>query len=308
MSGMSQDTTVTQHSWRQVWLFVALAYGSSWLVALLMFLLLRTTAIGLAAQGLAVVFMFGPALAAWVVTRRFEGRGRTRELLEIRFRPNRWWAVAWLLPLAISLVTLAVSLALPWLSFDPGMSALLERFRAQLPPEQFEQIRAQVDLLPVHPFFLTIAQGLLAGPTLNALAAFGEELGWRGFLFRKLAPLGFWRSSLLIGVLWGLWHAPLILQGHNYPQHPVLGVLWMTAFCVLLSPLMQWVRARAGSVLAAAVMHGSVNALFTLALMAVKGGDDLTMGATGLPGLLTLLAFNVGLSFVMRRGSNPPAA
>ncbi|WP_340681246.1 CPBP family intramembrane glutamic endopeptidase [Natrinema gelatinilyticum] len=50
------------------------------------------------------------------------------------------------------------------------------------------------------------------------VAAFGEEFGWRGLLFLKRSPLGFWRVSLLTGVVWGLWHAPLIVQGYNSPD------------------------------------------------------------------------------------------
>ena len=42
-------------------------------------------------------------------------------------------------------------------------------------------------------------EDLIAGVTVNAVAGFGEELGWRGFLQKELAFLGFWRSSLLIG-------------------------------------------------------------------------------------------------------------
>ena len=47
-------------------------------------------------------------------------------------------------------------------------------------------------------------------------------------LQRELAELGLWKSSWVIGVIWGFWHAPLILQGHNYPQHPWAGVFMMT--------------------------------------------------------------------------------
>ena len=38
------------------------------------------------------------------------------------------------------------------------------------------------------------------------------------------------------GVIWGFWHAPLILNGHNYPQHPVVGVFMMVAFSMRGSP------------------------------------------------------------------------
>ena len=256
---------------------------------------------GVGAGIMAALFMFGPAVAAWRVSRRIDGRAGLRERLAIRFRPNRWWLVAWLVPLPAVLLITGVSLLLPWLSLDLEMTQLFEKLAAALPPEELAKARAQVNLVPVHPFFLVLVQGLIAGVTINALAAFGEELGWRGFLFREVLPLGFWRASLLTGLLWGPWHAPLTLQGHNYPQHPVVGVAMMTLFTVLLSPFMHLVRLRSGSVVAAAVAHGSINGLFGAPIMIIKGGDDLTMGATGAPGLIVLLVLNVVLFVVLRR-------
>jgi len=107
--------------------------------------------------------------------------------------------------------------------------------------------------------------------------------------------MGFWKSSVIIGVIWGIWHAPIILQGHNYPQHPVVGVLMMTIWCVLLAPIFSYVRLKANSVIAAAIIHGSLNATAGLSLMVVKGGNDLTVGAAGLAGFIVLAFVNIGL-------------
>ena len=142
--------------------------------------------------------------------------------------------------------------------------------------------------MPVGVFWLSLLQGLIAGVSVNAVAGFGEELGWRGFLQKELAFLGFWRSSVLIGFIWGLWHAPLILQGHNYPQHPITGVLMMTVWCMLLAPIFSYVRVKARSVIAAAILHGTLNATYGLSIVLVRGGSDLTTGVTGLPGFLVL--------------------
>lgn len=60
----------------------------------------------------------------------------------------------------------------------------------------------------------------MSGATVNLPFMLGEELGWRGFQFEETKLLGFWRSSLLIGVLWGLWHAPVIMMGYNYSGEP----------------------------------------------------------------------------------------
>ncbi|MFW6136657.1 MAG: CPBP family intramembrane glutamic endopeptidase, partial [Candidatus Aminicenantaceae bacterium] len=81
-----------------------------------------------------------------------------------------------------------------------------------------------------------LLQGLAAGVTANAVAAFGEELGWRGFLQKEFSGFGFRKASFLIGVIWGIWHASLILLGHNYPHTPIAGVFMMVVWCVLFGP------------------------------------------------------------------------
>src|SRR5699024_6742856 len=60
----------------------------------------------------------------------------------------------------------------------------------------------------------------------------GEEIGWRAFLYPRLEKL-YQTSALLIGgIIWGFWHAPMILMGHNYPGTPFLGVFMMVLFCI----------------------------------------------------------------------------
>ena len=125
---------------------------------------------------------------------------------------------------------------------------------------------------------------------------------------KQLAPLGFWRSSFLIGLVWGVWHAPLILQGHNYPQHPVAGCLMMVAFCVLYAPLFSYVRIRSGSVIAAAIMHGTLNGTWGLGILLLAGGSDLSVGVTGFAGLVVLAAANAGLLILDRFVAKEPVS
>src|SRR5205807_1239628 len=89
---------------------------------------------------------------------------------------------------------------------------------------------------------------LLIAPGINAIFAFGEEWGWRGFLLPKLLPLGQWRALVFSGVLWGLWHMPVILLGYHYPLHPQFGVLLMVIFCVIMGILFGWMRLGTGSI------------------------------------------------------------
>jgi membrane protease YdiL (CAAX protease family) len=84
----------------------------------------------------------------------------------------------------------------------------------------------------------------------------------------------FLKASIIIGFIWGIWHMPLILMGHNYPQHPRAGVFMMIVFCILLTPILQYITIKSKSIFAAAVAHGTLNALAELAIMSTDGGND----------------------------------
>jgi hypothetical protein len=93
------------------------------------------------------------------------------------------------------------------------------------------------------------------------LFTFGEEYGWRGYLLPRLLPLGEIRASVLLGVIWGVWHLPLILAGLNYPGVNVwMDIIVFTFVTVALSFTYTWFYvASSGSVLVAAVFHASTN-------------------------------------------------
>jgi membrane protease YdiL (CAAX protease family) len=274
-------------------LFVGLTFCVNWLMAGLFY------AVGgrwntVAGLMMGAGYMFVPMIIAIVVQKSIY-KEPAAEPLGISFGLNRWFLVAWLLPPVVAFGALAVSLLLPGVEYSSDIMAWLERFRPLIPPEQFEQMQSQAEALPVHPIWIGLIPGLIAGISVNAVAGFGEELGWRGLLQKELGFLGFWRSSAIIGLIWGIWHAPLILQGHNYPQHRFTGVFMMTVWCMLLSPIFSYVRLKAKSVIAAAIIHGSLNGTYGLSLIAIKGGSDLTVGATGLAGFIVLAVVNIAL-------------
>jgi uncharacterized protein len=233
----------------------------------------------LAAYFATYAFMAGPLVAALHALKGLPWP-EVRQRLGLPFRFNGWLWAAWALPFALAGLTLAFSLMMPGAEFSFGAA----REKAAL----FQQ-------LPFHPALLYLAWAIVAGPTVNALIALGEEAGWRGFLYAEWGNRGFWKCSFSTGAVWGLWHLPLILQGHNYPDHRLPGVFMMIVVCLLLSPLFTWVRIRSGSVLAAAVAHGTFNAVSGLAVVFVKGGSDLTVGVTGFAGMGALLVLNVCL-------------
>lgn len=140
---------------------------------------------------------------------------------------------------------------------------------------------------------LLILQGIIFGSTVNALIALGEEVGWRAYLVNNLIHLGFYRSSLIIGSVWGIWHAPMILLGLNYPDHRILGIFMMIIFCILLTPIMVYLTLKSKSVIVPSIFHGVINALGGIPIVMLVGGSDLTKGLTGVAGFIVLIFLNI---------------
>ena len=107
--------------------------------------------------------------------------------------------------------------------------------------------------------------------------------------------MSFAKASLLISSIWGIWHTPLILMGHNYPQHQQFGVIMMIIWCVLLTPIIIYFTIKSKSVIAAAILHGTMNATATISNMQVSGGNDLTVGLTGAAGLIAMTVLILGI-------------
>ena len=286
---------------RRLGTFLVVAFASSWAVALLHWFAARAGAGMGALVVLKMLFMFGPLLGA-VAAR---GDGAFVDVVGLRWRPTWAWLVAWLLPPALAFLAFGVALTLPGVEPAWNLEGLFGSLASELSPAELAEARTQVDRFP-RPVLVAIMvlQALGAGVTINAVAAFGEEAGWRGLLWRELdgdEPAHFWRTAAVTGVVWGLWHAPLVLQGHNYPAHPGVGVVMMVVFCVLLAPLHAHVRVAGGSVVAASIMHGTVNASAGLSVVFLRGGNDLVVGLTGLAGFIVLAGANLALWWWRRR-------
>lgn len=276
---------------KRIGLFIGLTFTLSWLI-IATFIVLGGKWGTLHALITAIIIMFMP-MTSTILVQKVIYKQPLKRPLGISFKLNKWWLVAWLLPPLIALTTIGVSLLIPGVTLSPEMTGFYERFRGILSPQQIQQIKEQMESLPIHPFWIALIQGLYAAVTINAVIGFGEELGWRGFLLKELSHMNFWKASTIIGIIWGIWHAPLILQGHNYPQHPQIGIIMMTLFCLLLSPIFTYITIKSKSIIAAAILHGSINATTGLPIMITKGGNDLTTGVTGIPGLTILLAINI---------------
>jgi membrane protease YdiL (CAAX protease family) len=270
-------------------IFVALTFALSWPPALIAF------GTGMKFYTipwlvLSVYFMFTPMIAAVITQRVVFGEGVVRPL-GVSFAFNRWLIPAVTLPAAITIASTFASVVFPGvtLTTDPSEANIAQIGGEATTP----MVDGGLPDLPLHPFIFVLIGGTLAGLTVNGIAGFGEELGWRGLLQLETAGLGFWKSSCLIGVIWGIWHMPFILYGYNYPGYPLVGTGMMIVWTVLFTPLIAYARIVSKSVIVAAMMHGAVNGTAIAPYLVLKGGDSITTGVLGLPGMLVLLCLNV---------------
>lgn len=224
----------------------------------------------LATQGLWAIAMWGPGLAAVFVT-LFIAKQPFSSLRLNTLGPKRYYLWAWFLPAVLTLLGGLFTLLFGMANLDLN----------------FTMIRDAMSAAPggadVPPEIIVLSQAVLAltlGPFINMLFTMGEELGWRGYLLSKLLPLGQWKAVLISGVIWGIWHAPAIAQGHNYPGYPILGVFMMIIFCVLLGTIISWMYINTKSPWVAALAHGAINAIAGLPVLFFEPGFNMAFGGT----------------------------
>ncbi len=234
-----------------------------------------------------------PFAAAVIVNREAPRRAVSGAFRRAATRPE----LSILPPMVAILTWFASALASAWLVGDVvgvdsagGVTTTATGMRANLAILLDPKTAAEVQLPS---FFVVVLLGLMggiiAGFTLNGVLAFGEEYGWRGFLWERLDGRGPVGTIGIVGVLWGLWHAPVILLvGHNYPDDRLVGVLWMVLFSVAMSWPMHELRRQSGSPIAPAALHGALNAVAGIVLI-VCGGDRLVAPPLGILGALAWL-------------------
>ncbi|WP_411967576.1 CPBP family intramembrane glutamic endopeptidase [Haloferax sp. YSSS75] len=262
---------------RRVFIFLVVAFGLSGATALVVYATGGLTDSPQVAFGLplwlvlvSTFYMFSPAVAN-VVTRVVTDEGWDNLRVRPAFRSNlRTYLLAWLAPGLLTAIGTVVFFVVFPVYFDPNASA----FRDVLPPG------APLELV----FGVQVLQGLLLGATLNTVFAFGEELGWRAYLLQKLLPLGRRRAVLVLGVIWGAWHWPIIAMGYNYgfdyvgaPWTGFLAMVWMTT---ATGTFLAWLALRADSVWPAALGHGMINAFAGIGFIFATSGAPSLLGPT----------------------------
>jgi membrane protease YdiL (CAAX protease family) len=285
-------------------IYVLFAYGIAWLgLAVVMKSGIAGSLItdAVLAQVILVgVYMGAPAIAN-VLTRLITREGWKDMLLRPKLRRGwPYYLLCWVLPPLCIVLGAAVFFALFPQNYDATLSGVLRALGA----------------VAGDPWVAIISQTLLAvliAPLTNVITCLGEELGWRAYLQPKLMPLGGRKAILLTGVIWGVWHWPLIAMGHNYglsyPGAPWLGMLVMIWFTVVFGTLLGWATLRAGSVWPAVIGHAVLNEMSAVVLLFVQGQPNLLLGpaVVGLIGSvgLTAIALVLYLTLGALDVSNP---
>ena len=270
---------------RTVGRFLALCFGCTWVIELAALAagvrFDRPGPIGMALLG---GVMFIPALSAFGVLKQKTGSGRS--WASWRVGPWRPYAMVWLAVPAVMTVADVVTWQLGLAECRASAAAILQ----QLPP-----LPAGRQLPPVPVLLAAVtATSLTGGLLVTMVFTFGEEYGWTGFLLPALLPLGKARAVLIYGVIWGLWHAPLIVGGFNYPGHPIAGLAMMCLFTVAVGSVQCALLLRYRSVFLTSFLHASINsqARGVLALV-FTDVDPLLGGLVGLVGCLLIGAVGV---------------
>jgi uncharacterized protein len=202
--------------------FLFLAFALSWWVWPLMLMNPESTP----------MLPWGPLFAALIVLALTRGWAGVKSLLADMFRWRvgaRWYALVFLLPIAITLAAIYLNVALGAPAPAASVFAVSELF-----------------LLVPQLLFITIVQG-----------PFTEEPAWRGFLLPRLqtkySPLV---ASLIIGVIWCAWHLPLLISDPNNQRPPLQFLALTMAFSILYTWVYNHARA---SLLLIALLHGVTN-------------------------------------------------
>lgn len=138
---------------------------------------------------------------------------------------------------------------------------------------------------------LFIAVAVIGTPLSGLAAVFGEEYGWRGFLQSEWVKAGKVKGVLLVGLIWGVWHFPVILRGmHTYPPS-CFGLSLGIIFFVLWGIIQSYAVIKTGSIWIAAFMHGVVNSVYGFMLTYIsRPHDNVNSFGLGIYGLVCMAA------------------
>lgn len=182
-------------------------------------------------------------------------------------------------------------------ALQAGLNLLLGLGRFRGPLNRVYGVPVPDGLYPLA-LFLACALTVTGIPLSGLAVVFGEEYGWRGFLQDELMRLGRRPGALLVGLVWGVWHIPVILSGaHTYPATG-LGIGLGLVFFVLWGFVQSYAVLKTGSVWVAAFLHGLVNSVYGFTMQYVVRPDDKVL-SFGL-GIYGLACLTLVVLFILR--------
>jgi membrane protease YdiL (CAAX protease family) len=232
--------------------------------------------------------MFAPAVAS-VVARLVLREGFAD--VSFRFGGRRTWkyvGLALVFPIAIGLIVYSIAWTTGLARFDPQPSGGLS---AQLSGIASSPVLVFVIMLAVSTFLLVFP---------NSLFAAGEEIGWRGYMLTRLIDAGVPRPILASGLVWGLWHMPLVLAGlYAAGSSPVLSAVLLMITATSFGYVLARMRLETGSIWPAIILHGAWNSIIQTAFDPATAPEaKLWVGESG---ILTALAL-VAAAVIFSRG------
>lgn len=195
--------------------------------------------------------MFTPAISV-ILTRLITHEGTKDLFIRPRFKGYlKWYLFAWLLTPFIAYF----GAALYFFIFPGDFSMLGSNYAVSMGATTLQEY---ITIL-----LQTIPLAILINPIMGIIQCFGEEFAWRGYLLPKLnlrfSPL---IATTLTGVIWGLWHAPIIAMGYNYgTEHPLLGVFAMIALCIVIGMITGFLFFKTKSIWAPVIFHAAFNGI-----------------------------------------------
>ncbi len=229
-----------------------------------------------------LIAMWVPALATFITTRYITKEKISTTLLSFGPSWKPYLVTALIIP-AVFIITYLLTWALGLGKPDWQLTSFFELIASS--GVDMSTAPSPSLILP-----LLFIISLFAAPFLNSIAAFGEEWGWRGYLLPRLMPLGKWKAYLIVGVVWGLWHAPMIAVGFNYPGTPILGILMMVLLTTALGIFVNEMTLHYQSAILAGWIHGVFNsqAYGIWRMLLFAGTNPVLGGITGLVGIVIM--------------------
>ncbi len=255
------------------------------------------------AQFMTMGVMMIPALSGFV-TRLITKEGFTDAWIAPHIKGNlKYYLMAWFGPVVLTIAGAVLYFLLFPGEYDAQMNNAIQIYADQGNRFTTEQLwRATAGQL---------AAAVLLAPIMNCITCFGEEWGWRGYLVPKLSEkMSFLPTALLSGVIWGLWHAPLIAAGHNYGTDyagaPYLGIFSMCIFCIVMGTIFAYLCLKTGSCIPGVIGHGALNGFAQAGIIFSKDGGNPFIGPapTGIIGAAGFIITAVIMIFLMHKNNS----